>query len=62
MKTKLTDKVGNDEILTSIEEIKLPNVMSKRKAFWLGPILRRHCLQLRIIERKVEGERGRGRR
>ena len=63
MKVKWTDRVRNEEVLTRIgEEKKLLDTIRRRKRNWLGHILRRNCLQLRIIEGKIEGKRGRGRK
>jgi hypothetical protein len=61
--------VRNEEVLLRVKEQR--NILyeiSKRKANWIGHILRRNCLLLRVIERKrkggieVTGRRGRRRR
>jgi hypothetical protein len=63
------DHVRNEEVLLRAKELR--NVLHetrKRKANWIGHILRRNCLLQRIIEGKIEGEievterRGRRRR
>ncbi|KAI5738261.1 hypothetical protein M8J77_004739 [Diaphorina citri] len=59
---KWTDKVRNEEVLKRMGEKRtLMGAIRKRKTSWLGHILRRNCLQRRIMEGKIEGKRGRGR-
>ena len=41
---------------------KLLRVIRNTKTYWLGQIFYRNCLQLSIIDWKVEGMRGWGRR
>jgi hypothetical protein len=59
--------VRNEEVLFRVN--KQRNILSeirKRKAKWIGHILRRNCLLKQVIEGKIEGEievtRRRGRR
>jgi len=62
-----TDHVWNEEVLLRVNEQR--NILqetSKRKANWIGHILRRNCLLKQVIEGKIKGEmeveRRRGRR
>lgn len=56
---KWSDKIRNEEVLRRVgEERTILKTISQRKRSWLGHILRRDCLQRRIIE----GTRTRGRR
>ena len=64
-----TDHVGNEEVLlTGKKQRNILHEISKRKAKWIGHILRRNCLRQRVIERKIQrrievtGRRGRRRR
>ena len=58
-----TDRVRNNEVLTRTEEeTKLLKVIRKRKTSCLERILSRNCIESRIIEEKVKGRGGRGRR
>uniref|UniRef100_A0A8D9A6H6 Uncharacterized protein n=1 Tax=Cacopsylla melanoneura TaxID=428564 RepID=A0A8D9A6H6_9HEMI len=57
---KWTDKVRNEEVLRRVgEQRSLLKAIRKRKRNWLGHILRRDCLQRRVMEGKIEGERER---
>jgi len=61
-----TDHVRNEEVLLRANEQR--NILHeiKRKANWIGHILRRSCLLKQVIEGKIKGEmevaRRRGRR
>ena len=64
-----TDHVRNEEVLLRVNEQRnIQHEISKRKANWIGHILRRNCLLQRVIERKIKvgigvrGRRGRRRR
>jgi hypothetical protein len=64
-----TDHVRNEEVLLRVKELKnILHEICKRKANWIGHILRRNCLLQRVIEKKIKGEievtgrRGRRRR
>ena len=64
---QLTDHVRNEEVLLRVnEQRKILHEIRKRKANWIGHILRRNCLLIHVIERKIKGEmevaRRRGRR
>jgi len=55
-KTSWTNHVRNEEILLRVKEKR--NILleiSKWKANWIGPILRRNCLLRRVIEGKIKG-------
>jgi len=64
-----TDHVRNEEVLLRVKEQgNILHEMRKRKANWIGHILRRNCLLQRVIEGKIKGgievtgRRGRRRR
>ena len=64
-----TDYVRNEEVLLRVKEQRnILHEIRKRKANWIGHILRRNCLLQRIIEGKIKGgievtgRRGRKRR
>ena len=62
-----TDHVKNEEVLLRVNEQRnILHEIRKRKANWIGHILRRNCLLKQVIEGKVKGEmevaRRRGRR
>ena len=63
------DRVRNEEVLLIVKEQRyILHEISKRKANWIGHILRRICLLQRVIEGKIKGgievtgRRGRRRR
>ena len=67
MKISWTDHVRNEEVLLTVNEQRnILHEIRKRKANWIGHILRRNCLVNRIIEGKIKGQtevtRRRGRR
>jgi hypothetical protein len=69
MEISWTDHVRNEEVLFRVkEQWNILHEISKRKANWIGQILRRNCLLQRVIEGKiiggieVIGRRGRRRR
>jgi hypothetical protein len=64
-----TDHVRNEEVLLRVKEQRyILHEIRKRKANWIGHILRINCLLQRVIERKkqwgieVTGRQGRRRR
>ena len=68
-KISWTDHVRNEEVLLRVkEQSNILHEISKRKANWIGHILRRNCLLQRVIEGKIKGvievtgRRGRRRR
>ena len=61
------DYVRNEEVLLRVNEQRnILREIRKRKANWVGHILRRNCLLKQVIEGKIKGEmdvtRRRGRR
>jgi len=57
------DRVTSEKVLMRVEECrKLPNTIKGRKEKWIGNILCHESLMKRVIERRVEGKRPRGRR
>ena len=62
-KTKWPEKVTNEQVLDRIGEKKtLLNNILRRKAKWIGHILRINCLLHDVIEGKMTEEKGLGRR
>ena len=56
-KISWTDHVRNEDVLLRVKEQR--NILQeilKRKANWIGPILRRNCLLQRVTEGKIQGE------
>ena len=56
MEISCTDHVRDEEVLFRVKEQR--NILyeiSKRKANWIGHILRRNCLSQRVIEGKIKG-------
>jgi hypothetical protein len=55
-KIRWTDRVRNEEVLHRVkEERSILNTIKRRKANWIGHILRRNCLLKHMIEGKLEG-------
>ena len=55
-KISWTDHVRNEEVLLRVSEQRnILHEISKRKANWIGHILRRYCLLQRVIEGKTKG-------
>jgi len=66
-KISWTDHVRNEEVLLRVNEQRnILHEIRKRKANWIGYILRRKCFLKQVIEGKIKGEmevaRRRGRR
>jgi len=68
-KISWTDHMGNENILLRVKEQRnILHEIRKRKANWIGHILRRNCLLQQVIEGKIKGgievtgRRGRRRR
>jgi hypothetical protein len=62
-KISWTDRVSNEAALhTAKEERNILHKVRRRKAKWIGHILRRNCLLSHIIKGKIIGTRRRGRR
>jgi hypothetical protein len=55
-KISWTDRVRNEEVLHRVkEERNIVHTIKRRKANWIGQILRRNCLLKHVIEGKLEG-------
>ena len=55
-KISWTDHMRNEEVLLRVQEQRnILHEISKRKANWIGHILRRNCLLQRVIEGKIKG-------
>jgi hypothetical protein len=55
-KISWTDRVRNEAVLHRVkEERNILHTIKRRKANWLGHILRRNCLLKCVIEGKLEG-------
>jgi len=51
-----TDHARNEDVLLRVKEQRnILHEIRKRKANWIGHILRRNCLLQRVIEGKIEG-------
>jgi hypothetical protein len=51
-----TDHVRNEEVLLRVKELRnILHEISKRKANWIGHILRRNCLLQQVLEGKIKG-------
>ena len=66
-KISWTDHVRNEEVLLRVNEHRnILHEIRKRKANWIGHILRRNCLLQQVIEGNIKGQirvtRRRGRR
>jgi len=56
-KISWTDHVRNEEVLLRVKEQRnIIHEMSKRKANWIGHILRRNCLLQQVIEGEITGQ------
>jgi len=56
-KISWTDHVRNEEVLLRVREQRnILHEITKRKANWIGHILRRNCLLQQVIEGKIKGE------
>ena len=55
-KISWTDHVRNGDVLLRVKEQRnILHEISKRKANWIGLILRRNCLLQQVIEGKIQG-------
>jgi len=55
-KISWTDHVRNEEVLLRVKEQRnILHEIRKRKANWIGYILRRNCLLQQVIEGKIKG-------
>jgi hypothetical protein len=56
-KISWTNRVRNEEVFHRVkEERHILHTIKRRKANWIGHILRTNCLLKRVIEEKIEGE------
>jgi len=56
-KISWTDRVRNEEVLLRVKEQRnILHEIRKRKANWIGHILRRNCLLEHFIEGKIKGQ------
>jgi hypothetical protein len=57
-KISWTDHVRNEEVLLRVSEQRnILHEIRKRKANWIGHILRRNCLLKEVIEGQIKGRR-----
>jgi len=65
MEISLTNRVRNEEVLHIVRDRNVLHTINRRKAKWIGHMLRKNCLLNRVIEgnidRRVEGTGRRGR-
>ena len=55
-KISWTDYVRNEEVLLGVNKQRnILHEIRKRKANWIGHILRRNCLLQRVIKGKIKG-------
>jgi hypothetical protein len=55
-KISWTDHMRNDDVLLRVKEQRnILHEIRKRKANWIGQILRRNCLLKRVIKGKIQG-------
>jgi ribosomal 50S subunit-associated protein YjgA (DUF615 family) len=55
-KNSWTDHVRSEELLLRVNEQRnILHEIRKRKANWIGHILRRNCLQQQVIEGTIKG-------
>ena len=47
--------MGNEEILHGVKKNSMLHTVIRRKANWIGHILRRNCFLEHVIEGKIEG-------
>jgi hypothetical protein len=56
-KISWTDRVRNEDVLLRVKEQRnILHKIRKRKANWIGHILRRNCLLQRVTEGEIQGE------
>ena len=57
-KISWTDRVRNEEVLLRVNELRnIIHEIIKRKANWIGHVLRRNCLLKQVIEGKIKRDR-----
>ena len=56
-KISWADHVRNEKVLLKVNEQRnILHEIRKRKAYWIGHILRRNCLLKQVIEGKIKGQ------
>jgi hypothetical protein len=55
MEISWTDRVKNEALHSVNQERNILHTVKRRKANWVGHILRRNCLLKHVIEGKIEG-------
>ena len=56
-KISWTDRVRNEGVLLQVNEQRnILHAIGKRKANWIGHILRRNCFLKQVVEGKIKGE------
>jgi hypothetical protein len=50
------DRLKNEEVLLGDKEENILQSRKRRKAKWIGHILRRNCFLKHVIEEKIEGK------
>ena len=54
-KVSSTDGVGSEEVLHTVkQEMNILHTIKRRKANWIGHILRRNCILKHVMEGKAE--------
>jgi len=56
VKNSWTDRVRNEELQRAKVERNILKTAKRRRANWIGHILRRNCLLRHVIEGKIEGK------
>ena len=57
MEISWTDHVKNEEVLLRVNEQRnIVHEIRRRKAYWIGHILRRNCLLQQVIEGRIKGQ------
>ena len=56
------DKKTNEEVLQMVNERSLLQTILERKKNWIGHVLRGEGLMMEVIEGRMEGKRGKGRK
>jgi hypothetical protein len=54
-KISWTDRVRNEEVVHRVKDRNILNTIKRRKANWIGHVLRRNCLLKHVTEGKLEG-------
>jgi hypothetical protein len=57
-KISWTDRVRNEEVLYTVKDRNILSTIKRRKAKWIGHILRRNCLTKYVIDGNTEAATG----